>query len=71
MKNNHQIVENIKSKMSTHLAQGENNKHNVTRELLGTLAFTESTRNKKIIKCLCLDRRQNVYLSNLTMSSSY
>ncbi len=57
MKKNHQIVESIKSKMSTHLAQGKNNKHSATRELLVTLAFTESTRNKKIIKCLCLDRR--------------
>ncbi len=57
MKKNHQIVESIKSKMSTHLAHGENNKHSATRELLGTLAFIESTRNKKIIKCLCLNKR--------------
>jgi hypothetical protein len=57
MKRNHQIVESIKFGVYAHLAHGKTNKHNATREILGTLAPTQAMNDRKVVKHLGLDRK--------------
>jgi hypothetical protein len=57
IKNNHLIVQSIKSGVSTHLANGCSSKHCATKELLGTLATTKNASGRKVAKNLGLDRR--------------
>jgi len=56
-KQSHVIVESIKTRVSTHLANGHTTKHVVARELIGTVAFIRVASGKIIAKHLGLDRR--------------
>jgi len=49
-------VENIKTRVSTHLANGRTTKHSTTRGLIGTLTFTRFISGRIVAKHLGLDR---------------
>jgi hypothetical protein len=54
-KNNHLIVQSIKSGVSTHLTNGHSSKHCATKKLLGTLVITKYANGRKVAKNLGLD----------------
>jgi hypothetical protein len=56
-KNNHLIVQSIKSGVSIHITNGCSSKHLATKELLRTLATTKYASGRKVANNLGLDRR--------------
>jgi hypothetical protein len=49
-------MESIKTRVSTHLANGDTTKHSTARELIGTLAFTRLASGKIVAKHLGFDK---------------